>query len=123
MDTTRIIGFRHPSQVELLLDALMTYRRCLPAAARRIRDRSDLPAAVQRVVIQATKADKGWSAWTAHGAIWCYIAEVIPARMGGEKCRALRVSAFDAKGRQTEHGIWAAPMGDDSWRHYVAKSR
>lgn len=120
MDTTKIIGFRHPSQVELLLESLVLSRKRLSSRARRLTDRSELPSVLQRIAIRATRAGKSWSAWAEDDTLSFYIAEMTPARVGGQQCPALKVTAYGRAGRIEEYGIWARP-GRGEWRRCVYK--
>jgi len=121
VDTSKILGFRHPSQVELLLESLVMSRKCLPSRARRLTDRSELPSALQRIAIQTTGAGKSWSAWTEDEGIWFYAAEMTPARLSGQKCPVLKLQAYSRKGRIEEYGLWAR-TGRNGWQRCVRKS-
>ncbi len=115
METTRILHFRHPAQTEMLLDALVRERLQTGSRSRRVTERSELPSAVQRLVIPAARDGKAWSAWGEHSALRCYIGEMIPARLAGEKCTALRVTAYDSRGRLAWQRIYAL-LNDGTWQ-------
>jgi len=115
MDTTKILHFRHPSQAEMLLEALVRERLQTGSHSRRVTERSELPSAVQRLVISAARDGKVWSAWGERSALRCYISEMIPARLAGEKCTALRVTAYDSRGRLAWQRIYAL-LNDGSWQ-------
>ena len=121
METTRILHFRHPAQTEMLLDALVRERLQTDSRSRRVTERSELPSAVQRLVIPAARDGKAWSAWGEHSALRCYIGEMIPARLAGEKCTALRVIAYDSRGRLAWQRIYAL-LNDGTWQAATKKT-
>lgn len=106
MDTSKILAFRHPSQAELLLESFLRSLKRLPAHARRVTDRSDLPSVLQKVAIQAAKKKAKWGAWSRDGAIWFFIAEVTSIPADQIRRPALKISGYNEKGRLTECGVW-----------------
>jgi hypothetical protein len=115
MDTSKILAFRHHSQAEILLEALLRSLDRLPAHARKVADRSDLPSVLQRIASQARKRKSMWGAWVKGNAIWFFTAEVTSAPSGQARRPALKISGYDEKGRLIECGVWinVPPRG---WR-------
>lgn len=111
MDTTKILAFRHPSQAELLLESLVR----LPARARKVTNRSDLPSALQRIAIQAGKAKRLWGAWARDDAIWFFTAEMSLALSRKHQRPSLIVSSFDQRGKIRECTLWVN-FRDRGWR-------
>ena len=111
MDTSKILAFRHASQAELLLEALLESLDRVPGHAIRVTDRSDLPAVLQRMVIRGAKQKLRWAAWARDKAFWFFTAEVIAAPIAYVGRSALKVSAYDEKGRLSECGVWVNRPG------------
>lgn len=121
MDTTKILTFRHPSQAVLLLESLVRDRLRAGSRAHIVSDRSELPSALQRVLLEAGRAGKVWSAWSDGHTACGYTGEMLAARLGGEKCAALRVTSYDHRGRLTSQRIWA--LGPDgTWQSCVKRT-
>ena len=115
MDTSKILAFRHHPQAELLLESLLRSLDRMPAHARKVTDRSDLPSALQRIANQARRQNARWGAWSKDNAIWFFMAEVTSAPSGQVRRPALKISGYDEKGKLTECGVWVniPPRG---WR-------
>jgi hypothetical protein len=111
MDTSKILAFRHASQAELLLEALLQSLDRVPGHASRVTERSDLPAVLQRIVLRGAKQRLSWAAWARDKAFWFYTAEVIAAPIANVGRSALKVSGYDERGRLTECGVWVNPPG------------
>jgi hypothetical protein len=121
VDTTRILAFRHPSQAELLLESLASSKLGLGQRARQVSERSELPGALQRIVIREQGQGKSWLAWVQREAHWCCVATMIPARIAGQPRPALRVTKYDASGRTVNFGIWAQ-LPDGTWHACAVKA-
>ena len=106
MDTSKILGFRHPSQAGLLLESLLQNLDRLPAHVHRVAERSDLPSVLQRIAMRASKAKIAWGAWAGNNAIWFFTAEVTAVTSGPSRQSAVRLLGYNAKGKLTECGVW-----------------
>jgi hypothetical protein len=107
VDTTKILNFRHASQAELLLESLIRDRLRADSPAHIVTDRSGLPAALQRVLIEAGRSGKTWRAWSDGRSTCGYTGEMLAARLNGVKCAVLRVTSYDHRGRLTSQRTWA----------------
>ena len=106
MDTTRILSFRHPSQLALLMDSLVATAVRLPGASARVTDRSRLPASLQRIALRAVKARMEWRAWVQGDAIVLLTAEQIAPPRSHPKAPTLRLSICGAAGRVKDRSDW-----------------
>jgi hypothetical protein len=121
VDTTRILTFRHPSQAELLLESLVRDRLRAGSHAHIVTDRSELPSALQRIIIEAGRSGKVWSAWSDGHSACGYTGEMLAARIGGAKCAVLQVNSYDHRGRLTSQRVWARGA-DGTWHTCVRKT-
>jgi hypothetical protein len=106
MDTTRILAFRHPSQLAMLMDSLVATAVRLPATAAKITDRGGLPAVLQRMAIRAAKARMEWRAWLQGDAIILLTAEHIAPPATHPKAPTLRLSICGARGGVKDRSDW-----------------
>jgi hypothetical protein len=106
MDTSKILAFRHSSQAILLLESLLSSWGRLPKHARRVSERSSLPSVLQRIAIRGAKQKILWAAWAAESSIWFFTAEVTSVPSGGVRTPALKVTAYNEKGKSTASGVW-----------------
>lgn len=121
MDTTKILNFRHASQAELLLESLIRDRLRADSPARIVTDRSVLPAALQRVLIEAKRNGRVWSAWSDGRSTCGYVGEMLSARLNGKKSAILRVTSYDHRGRVLSQRNWARDA-DGLWQTCVRKT-
>lgn len=121
VDTTKILNFRHASQAELLLESLIRDRLRAGSPDHVVTDRSALPAALQRVLIQAGRSGKVWSAWSDGRSTCGYTGEMLAARVNGVKCAVLRVTSHDQRGRLISQRTWAR-SADGNWQTCVRKT-
>jgi hypothetical protein len=109
------MAFRHSSQAVLLLESLLSSWGRLPRHARRVGERSSLPSVLQRIAIRGAKNKVQWAAWAAANSIWFFTAEVTFMPSGAVRHPALKVAAYNEKGRLTAAGLWAN-MPRRGWR-------
>jgi hypothetical protein len=77
METLRLQTIQKPAHVEGLLQSLVKSLGILPDGSDKVADRSELPSALQKVVIKATKDGQSWRAWMHGGVhIWLFVAEM-----------------------------------------------
>jgi len=115
VDTSKIIAFRHPSQSILLLESLVAAWGRIPKHARRVQERGNLPFVLQRIAIRAAKQSAHWAAWVAEPSIWFFVASATSLPSGTVQCPALKIMAYDEKGRPTVSGTWVN-MPRRGWR-------
>jgi hypothetical protein len=108
METMRLRAIQHPSRVGELLDAFASNAVGLPERSRKVLDRSELPAVLQRVVLEATKREREWCAWTDEHRIWLFTAEMSLALSRERGTPVLDVSAYGEGGQLVGSGSWVA---------------
>jgi Fe-S cluster biosynthesis and repair protein YggX len=115
MQTMRLHAYQQPSRVQSLLESLVQARQLLPRLARKIIDRSELPSTLQKLIFQALKSGRVWSAWTDEDHIWLFVAELSLAPSRERGCPALQVSFFREDGKIKEWRQWAC-LNDGTWQ-------
>jgi hypothetical protein len=106
METMRLRAIQRSSRVGELLDSFASSVTSLPERIQKIYEPSELPAVLQRVVMQATSRDREWSAWTDDHRIWLFTAEMSlsPSRERGNP--VLDVCAYSESGELTGSGCY-----------------
>lgn len=115
MQTLKLFAYQQPSRVEMLLESLVLAKGELPGRARRVQDRSDLPSALQKQVLQAQKNERVWSAWMDEERIWLFTAEMSMALSRERGCPALHVGVYNEQGKMQEWRLWVH-LKDGSWQ-------
>lgn len=115
MQTMRLFAYQQPSRVQGLLESLVQARELVPCATRKVADRSALPSTLQKLVIQALKNGRAWSAWADEDRIWLFIAEMSLAPSRERGCPALQVSVYREGGKIKEWRQWAC-LNDGTWQ-------
>jgi hypothetical protein len=115
METMRLRAIQHPSRVGELLDSFASNAVALPDGGRRIFGPSELPAVLQRVVLQAQKTEREWRAWTDEHRIWLFTAEMSLALSRERGNPVLDVNAYGEGGELTESGSWVTDR-QGRWR-------
>lgn len=118
MQTLRLRTLQQPSLVERLLQEFVRCARALPADAREIRDRSELPSKVQRLIIQATNAGQAWSCWTDDYRTWLFIGEMSMPLSRERGSPVLQVKQYMQDGSLTDAASWVADR-TSRWRRCV----
>ena len=115
MDTVRLQKIQAPSNIERLLDRLVTQAGLVPVHAYPVRDPNGVPSALLGAMTRAAGAQRVWTCWTDSLRSWLFTAKVsrVLSREHGEP--VLMVSEYDERGDLKEVGHWRAdPQG--SWR-------
>lgn len=99
MQTMRLFAYQRPSRVEALLESLLQARGRLPGKARKVTDRSELPSALQKIVIKLHNNERVWNAWTDEDRIWFFTAEMSLELSRERGCPALQVGSYDVDGK------------------------
>lgn len=106
MDTTRILTFRHPSQLDLLLDSLIQTSVHLPENSRKIVDRSQMPSQLQRIAIRAPKVKQEWRAWSRGSTLIFMTGELIQPLPKLPKCPLVMLNVYGSNGRVKARSEW-----------------
>lgn len=113
METMRLRAIQQPSSVEKLLDSFVMDN--LPEGTRKLRDRSELSAILQRIVLKATKQEKAWSAWSNDHQIWLFVAEMSLPLSRERGLPVLQIDCYGEYGELMKSASWVRNR-DDKWR-------
>lgn len=114
MQTTRLFAYQRPSRVQTLLESLVLSRGTLPAQVRKVIDRSELPAVLQRVAIQSQKGDGVWNAWADLEHYWFFTAEMSPSLSRERGLPVLQVGVYADDGKIRDRRTWVC-LKDGTW--------
>ena len=118
METLRLRRIQEPSRVERLLEAYISRAGIVPVDAYQIRNRSELPRALQTLLLRAIEEGQVWSCWADAERIWlftCHMslalsrergAPVLMVHLYGEGAQILDSGAF----RFDPQGNWSRCM-------------
>ena len=116
MQTMRLFAYQKPSRVAALLESLLQARSFLPGKARKVADRSELPSALQRIVIcSQQQIERVWSAWESEHHIWFFTAEMSLELSRERGCPALQVGLYEMDGTLKVWQLWAC-LKDGTWQ-------
>lgn len=114
MQTMRLSVLQAPSRVQMLLESLLPVQ-LLRDEARRITEQSELPSALQKIVIKCRTSQNAWSAWTDAVNTWLFTAEMSLALSRERGRPTLHVGHYDMDGRVREWQVWAL-LNDGTWQ-------
>jgi hypothetical protein len=101
LKTLTLRTLQKPSHIDGLLKSLVKSLAVLPEETNAITDRSELPAALQRVVMRAAKSGQSWVAWNDLGLhVWLFIAEMSLALSRERGSPVLQVKYYRETGLQ-----------------------
>lgn len=117
METTKLRKLQQPSETKRLLESLLTSLNRPPPGAGRITDPSELPMALRRLAIRASKEGGAWAAWLfRYNISFCTVEVALDlARERGQP--ALKITIYDERGRVQEWGLWAQ-SASGVWQAY-----
>lgn len=115
MQTMKLFAYQRPSRIAALLESLLQARACLPGTARKVTDRSELPSALQKIVIKSQHTEQIWSAWIDEARIWFFTAEMSLELSRERGCPALQVRSYEVDGKLKGWQLWAC-LNDGSWQ-------
>lgn len=115
MQTMRLRAYQPPSRVQALLESLLEACGRLPAGARRVTDRSELPARLQQIVVRSHNTERVWSAWTDESRIWFFTAEMSLPLSRERGYPTLQVGLYNVDGKMKEWQHWVR-LNDGTWQ-------
>ena len=115
MQTVRLFAYQRPSRVEALLESLLQAGAHVPANARKVTDRGELPSALQKIVIKSHNTERVWSAWTDEDRIWFFTAEMSLELSRERACPVLQVGSYAMDGKLKVWQLWAC-LKDGTWQ-------
>ncbi len=115
MQTMTLFAYQSPSRIAALLESLMQACGSLPSNARKVTDRSELPSALQKIVIKSQNTERVWSAWTDEDRTWFFTAEMSLELSRERGCPALHVASYKVDGKLETWKLWAC-LKDGTWQ-------
>ena len=115
METLRLRKIQQPSQMERLLEALVTRAKIVPAEAYQIRDRKALPPALERALAAGEPEGRVWGCW-AHGSqLWLVSGEMSLPLSRERGAPVLNVRIYGEDGELRDAGTWV-PDHHGKWQ-------
>lgn len=115
METSKLQTLHQPSLVKVLHESLLGSLNHPPHGARRMEDRSDLPIALQRLAVAASRDGGSWAAWRINGRVHFCTAEIALDHSREHGQVVLSVSTSDEDGRIQRCELWAQ-TANGAWR-------
>ena len=115
METKRLRTLQQPSIVKVLHESLLRSLKRPPPGASRVDDRSNLPMALQRLAIAASKEGGSWAAWHTGDRIEFCTAEMSLDHSREHGQAVLKLATYDQNGRIRKWQVWAE-AANDAWR-------
>lgn len=115
MQTMRLRTLQAPSRVQAMLESMLEACGRLPNGARRVTDRSELPSALQKIVVKSNNSERVWSAWTDESHIWFFTAEMSLALSRERRCPTLQVGSYNVDGKMKAWQHWVC-LNDGTWQ-------
>jgi hypothetical protein len=108
METMRLRNLQHPSQIEVLLETLVSRGDLLPKGSYRIRDPKALSSQLQMIATQAASEGRIWASWANTHYIWLFTCEMSLHLSRERGTPVLLVNRYDENGELQDTGSWTA---------------
>ncbi len=108
METMRLRKLLQPSQIEVLLEALVFRGDLLPKDCYRIRDPKTLPPQLQTIVARAASEGRIWACWATAHYIWLFTCEMSLNLSRERGTPVLLVNCYGENGDLQDTGSWMA---------------
>lgn len=115
METVRLRTIQQPSFLDRLLHSFILKADLLPEGAYQVRNRSDAPSVLQRLIIQAGKSGQAWACWSDTLRTWLFTAEMSLERSRERGSPVLLVNLYREDGNLIDSATWA-PDETSRWR-------
>jgi hypothetical protein len=112
-ETHRLRTLQQPSQIERLLESLVSHTELVPSGAYPIRDLKSVPRELRSIAAQATKQGRAWACWAQSFRNWLFIGEMSLALSRERGRPVLKVDVHDESGFK-DSGLWM-PDRDGRW--------
>ena len=119
METVRLRKIQQPSQVERLLEALVSRGNLLPKECYQIRASGALSPQLQRVVERAIAKGHVWACWADSYHSWLFTCEMALPLSRERGAPVLQVDLYDEAGELKDAGIWMTDQ-EGKWTRCVA---
>jgi hypothetical protein len=98
METKRLRKLQEPSQVERLLESLISRTSLVPGGAYQIRDPDSVPKELRKLATRETQKGKVWSCWAHSFRTWLFTGEMSLALSRERGTPVLQVDVYDYEG-------------------------
>lgn len=115
MHTMRLRTFQEPSRVQQLLDAFVLATQYRSESDRPIRNRSELPSALKRVVARAEGAQAVWNAWQSGPRIRLLTAKLSLECTRRRAVPVLEIRSFDERTGWVVGSGYFVLNGENGW--------
>ncbi|MBV8495189.1 MAG: hypothetical protein JO361_00245 [Gammaproteobacteria bacterium] len=115
METERLRNLQHPSQTDLLLEALISRGDLLPDYSYRIRDPQALSPALQAIARRAVSAGRIWACWATPQSAVLFTCEMSLHLSRERGTPVLLVDRYSANGELQDSGPWMADA-EGNWK-------
>ena len=119
METARLRKMQQPSQVERLLEALVSRGNLLPQECYQIRASRALSSQLQRVVEQAIEKGHVWACWADSYHTWLFTCEMSLPLSRERGAPVLQVDLYDEAGDLKDAGVWVTDQ-EGKWTRLAA---
>jgi hypothetical protein len=107
VETLRLRKIQQAGHVGRLLQGLAKNSGMLADGARPLRDRGELPAGLQQVIMQAARDGVSWTCWLdGQGHIWLFTAEMSLPLSRKRGAPVLQVNHYREDGELKEMANW-----------------
>jgi hypothetical protein len=113
METRKLRKLQRPSEVERLLEALVSCSDLIPAGAYPIRDLASVPQELRRMATQAKQNGRAWSCWAHSFRTYLFTGEMSLPMSRERGAPVLQVNLYDDEGLK-DSGPWT-PDRDGKW--------
>ena len=108
METVRLRNLQQPSQIEVLLEALVSRGDLLPKDAYRIRDPTALSPQLQMIIPRVASEGRIWACWATAQRMWLFTSEM-SLHLSRERGKpVLLVDRYRENGELEDSGPWMA---------------
>jgi len=115
METVRLRKIQQPSQVERLLDLLVSRSNYLPQDSFQVRNAAELPSQLQVIVIRAKQEGRVWACWASSLEMILLTCEMSLARSRERGIPVLLVNRYNEIGELKDSGSWITGP-DGNWQ-------
>jgi hypothetical protein len=115
MSTLRLRTMQQPTQVERLLEALVTHQGLIPADWYRIRDPDSLPPQLQLLLRRETNDGRTWLCWSNNSDVMLFTCEPSLPWSSRRAALVLQVNRYDKDGGLIDTGFWK-PASHGDWQ-------
>jgi hypothetical protein len=108
METVRLRNLQQPSQIEILLETLVSRGDLLPKGSYRVRDPKALSSPLQMIAARAASEGRIWASWASTHQTWLFTCEMSLHLSRERGTPVLLVNRYDEKGELEDTGPWMA---------------